>query len=212
MARRHRFRIAGLSQHVVQRGNNRMDIFRSAGDYEVLTAILREASAASGMDINAYVYMRTHFHLLVTPRLPTAVEKAMHAVGFRYARYFNRRYERTGAAFEGRYRCTIIDTERYWYACMRYVELNPVRAGIVAVPQSYYWSSYSRHAFGSPDSLITPHPLYLALGRTPNERQQCWRRHCADGLSSDELGDIRQAVHSGGVLGALVLPEEGDEM
>src|SRR5688572_14102204 len=92
MARRHRFRIAGLSQHVTQRGNDRMDIFRSEDDYDVLVAVLREASTTSGMDINTYVLMRNHFHLLVTPQRPTAVGEAMHDICCRYAMYFNRRY------------------------------------------------------------------------------------------------------------------------
>jgi putative transposase len=185
-----------------------MDIFRSSDDYEVLVAIVREASAATGMDVNGYVFMRNHFHIVVTPQQTTAVEKAMHAIGFKYARYINNRYKRTGAVFEGRYRSTIIDTERYWYLCMRYVELNPVRAGFVSTPHAYYWSSYATHASGSPDALVTLHPQYLALGRTPRERQECWRRHCADAFQPGELETIRKAVHGGGVLGALVIPDE----
>jgi putative transposase len=186
-----------------------MEIFRSDDDYDVLVALLREAAATSGMDINTYVLMHNHIHLLVTPQRATAVEEAMHDVNGRYAMYFNRRYQRTGTLFEGRYRATIIDTERYWYTCMRYVELNPVRAGIVSDPQSYYWSSYAVHAFGSPDPLVTLHPLYLSLGTDPAERQRCWREHCAGGLEVEELDRVRQAVRSGGVLGALVLGNDG---
>ena len=209
MARRHRFRFAGLSQHVVQRGNNRMDIFRSSDDYVVLAAILANASAITGMDVNAYVFMHNHFHLLVTPQSATAVERAMHRVGGQYARYFNDRYTRTGTAFEGRYRCTVVDTERYWYSCMRYVELNPVRAGFVAHPHAYSWSSYAHHAHGLADPLVTLHPLYLALGRSPNERQQCWQRHCAEGLAEEDLRQLRPVLHAGGILGTLVLPDDG---
>jgi putative transposase len=116
----------------------------------------------------------------------------MHAIGFKYARYINNRYKRTGAVFEGRYRSTIIDTERYWYLCMRYVELNPVRAGFVSTPHAYYWSSYTTHASGSPDPLVTLHPQYLALGRTPRERQECWRRHCADAFQPRRARDHPQ--------------------
>ena len=187
-----------------------MTIFRSEEDYEVLMAILREASPTYGMDINTYVFMRNHFHLLVTPQQPTAVEEAMHYVDCRYAMYFNRRYRRTGTLYEGRYRPTIVDAERYWYSCMRYVELNPVRAGIVSNPQSYYWSSYALHAFGAPDPLVTLHPLYLALGSGPEERQRCWRQQCADGLAIDELDRIREAVRGNGALGALVLSDDED--
>jgi putative transposase len=208
MARRHRFRITGLSQHIVQRGNNRMDIFRSDEDYDVWLTLLREASRSRDLDVNAYVAMRNHFHILATPRRKTAVEEVMHLLDFQYARYFNRRYERTGSPFEGRYRPTIIDTERYWYSCMRYVELNPVRAGIVSHPKSYSWSSHAHHAFGTPDPLVTLHPLYLALGLDPADRQRCWREHCAEALGDDELDRIRQSVRSGGILGALVIKDD----
>jgi putative transposase len=185
-----------------------MTIFRCDEDYELLLALLRDISAAHEMDINTYVVMRNHFHLLVTPHRPTSVEEAMHDVDCRYAMYYNRRYQRTGTLFEGRYRATIIDTERYWYACMRYVELNPVRAGIVSNPQKYSWSSYAHHAFGVPDPLVTPHSLYLALGVDAEARQRCWRDQCAGGLAVDALERIRAAVRVGGVLGALVLSDD----
>ena len=137
-----------------------MDIFRRKDDYEVFAALLRHTLDVVPLELHAYVFMRNHFHLLVTPRELNALERAMHRLDFQYAQYLNGRYERTGAAFEGRYRSTLVDTEQYWYACMRYVELNPVRAGIAADPRGYPWSSYGRHALGEHDPLITPHPLY----------------------------------------------------
>ena len=207
MARRYRFRIPGLSHHVVQRGNNRLDIFRTPQDCELFLALVDEAARRHQLDVDAYVLMRTHFHLVVTPRTPTALEKAMHAVDFQYARYFNGHYSRTGALYEGRYRTTVIETDVYWYSCLRYVELNPVRAGVVAQPDDYRWSSYAAHAFGAPDRLVTLHPLYTALGRTPYDQQCAWRTMCGRGLTVDELGRIRTAVHSGGVLGRIVIPE-----
>ena len=112
-----------------------MEIFRSDDDYDVLVALLREAATTSEMDIHTYVLMHNHFHLLVTPKRATAVEEVMHDVGGQYAMYFNRRYQRTGTLFEGRYRAMIIDTAMYWYTCMRYVELNTAGAGIVSNPQ-----------------------------------------------------------------------------
>ena len=187
-----------------------MDIFRSPDDYRFLVALLRRASVKHSMQIHAYAFMRNHFHLLVTPDETTTVEKAMHAVNFHYARYFNDRYKRTGGLFEGRYRTTIVDTAAYWYGCMRYVELNPVRAGIVSSPQDSGWTSYAAHAFGVPDPLITPHPLYLMLGDDPARRQECWRRMCAEKPSIDELNEIRSAVHRGGLLGTLVMEEVDD--
>jgi putative transposase len=184
-----------------------MEIFKAQDDYRFLVTLLRRASIKHAMDIHAYAFMRNHFHLLVTPHETTSVERAMHAVNFRYARYFNDRYQRTGGLFEGRYRTTIVDTAAYWYRCMRYVELNPVRAGIASSPRDCGWTSYAAHAFGAPDPLLTPHPLYLMLGDDPARRQECWYRMCDEQPSIEELTEIRAAVHRGGVLGALVLDD-----
>ena len=185
-----------------------MDIFRRKDDYEVFAALLRHTLDVVPLELHAYVFMRNHFHLLVTPRELNALERAMHRLDFQYAQYLNGRYERTGAAFEGRYRSTLVDTEQYWYACMRYVELNPVRAGIAADPRGYPWSSYGRHALGVQDPLITPHPLYLALASSPEGRESAWQAYCAEALPPSELEVLRQAVHLGGVLGKLTVPEE----
>ena len=182
-----------------------MEIFRSDEDCEVFLAFAGHAATKHALEIHAYALMKNHVHLLVTPRTTTAIEQTMHAVGFRYAQHFNHRYGRTGPLFEGRYRSMIIDTEIYWFACMRYVELNPVRAGLVTRPEAYYWTSYPANAFGAPDGLITPHPLYLSLGSFPGERQRCWRTMCAEGLSGEELDRVRASVHRGTALGAVVI-------
>lgn len=141
--------------------------------------------------------MTTHIHLMVTPESADALPFAMKLVGDKYVRYFNRRYERTGTLFEGRYRSLPIDSDPYWFTCMRYVEWNPVRARLVSSPEAYRWSSYRWHAFGEPDPLVSPHSLYLGLGDTPAMRQQAWRTMCGAPLAEDELSEIRQAVHCG---------------
>ena len=207
MARRRRFRVPDIPHHVIQRGTDRLPIFRSDYDRDVFKRLLREAISKHHVDVHAYALMSTHYHLLLTPRTVVSLEKAMHVVGLRYASYFNRRYQRTGALFEGRYRAMYIDTEIYWYTCLRYVELNPVRAGIVAEPGASDCTSYAFHAHGVADMLVEPHPLYLALGRTTDERQCCWQRMCAEGLTFDELAKVRAAVHQGVGLGPIVLPE-----
>ena len=185
-----------------------MDIFRSEGDKEVLVVILAEAAGRHQVDINGYALMRNHIHLLVTPRTATALEKFMHRAGFQYAQYFNRKHCRTGPLFEGRYRPTVVDTDVYWYSCLRYVELNPVRAGVVMSPSAHRWTSYAAHAHGDHDPLVTFHELYLALGATPQERQQAWQTMCGRGLTIEELGEIRAAVRNGGILGRLVVVAE----
>ena len=208
MARPRRLRFPGVSQHVVQRGNNRIDIFHDDSDREVLIALLADAISRHALDINGYVLMRNHFHLVATPRHATALEKVMHRVECRYVRHFNSRYSRTGALFDGRYRPAVVDTDVYWYSCLRYVELNPVRAGVLKTPDACRWSSYGAHAFGAADPLVTYHQLYLSLGATPEIRQRHWRTMCGRGLTIEELAEIRAAVHRGGVLGRLVVPDD----
>ena len=121
----------------------------------------------------------------------------MQAVGRRYVYHFNRTYGRTGGLFEGRYRSLLIDSERYWFTCVRYVELNPVRAGLVNEPEHYRWSSYRAHVLGAEDSVLSMHPLYLRLGATPEERQQAWRAGIAIPLRREEIEDLREAVRRG---------------
>ena len=208
MPRRHRLRLTGISHHVIQRGNDRLTIFREEGDYEVFAAFLGEACRRFSTEIHAYVFMRTHVHLLVTPRMRMGVEKTMQLATGRYARHFNLRYARTGALFEGRYRLLIVDEAPYWFSCMRYIELNPVRAAIVSRPDAYYWSSYGANAHGGPDPLVTPHERYLQLGATPQERQRTWRSICAENVGLEELQRIRAAIHHGGAFGRIVIDED----
>jgi putative transposase len=141
--------------------------------------------------------MTNHVHFIVTPRVEDALSKTMKIVGQTYVRYFNRRYGRTGGLYDGRYRSLAIDSERYWFTCMRYVELNPVRAGIARQPDEYRWSSYRFHGLGERDDLIAPHALYVALGNSAAVRQQCWRAICREGLSDEQLAEMRDLVRHG---------------
>jgi REP-associated tyrosine transposase len=144
--------------------------------------------------------MTNHVHLIATPQMEDGLSSTMKNVDETYVRYFNRRYERTGGLYEGRYRSLPIDSERYWFTCMRYVELNPVRAGIVARPEDYRWSSSRFHVLGDSDRLIVPHRLYLALGNSAAARQQCWRAICREALSADELAEMRDLVQHGNAV------------
>jgi len=151
--------------------------------------------------------MTTHSHLLMTPSSATAVARVMHAVGCRYVYHFNRRYTRTGGLFDGRYRSILVDSERYWFTCLRYVELNPVRAGIVDTPDKYRWSSYRAHAFGTSDPLVAPHGLYVGLGPTPNARQHAWRDACGACLPDSELEYVRETIRRGWSKLAAATPD-----
>jgi len=206
MGRLRRVKIPGLCHHVIQRGTDRVNIFRNDLDFDVFGAMLLEASTAHRTEIHVYVFMSNHVHLLMTPRIPCGVEKTMHAAGSRYVRYFNKRYGRTGTLVEGRYRPAVVHDEQYWLSCARYIELNPVRAGIASSPEAYCWSSYRANAFGQRDDLVTPHPVYLGLGATPAERQDRWRTVCAETTSQEDLDRLRFAIRQGRALGPIVLP------
>jgi putative transposase len=125
--------------------------------------------------VHAYVLMTNHVHVLMTPYQPNSLAKVLQALGRRYVPYINATYQRTGTLWEGRYRASLVDADQYLFACYRYIELNPVRAGMVQDPAEYPWSSYQWHAYGQPDPVITDHALYLALGTTMQERQTAYR-------------------------------------
>jgi putative transposase len=201
MARALRLQIAGTTQHVIQRGNNRIEIFRSQSDFTFFLSALHILCARYLLDVHAYALMTNHFHLLVTARTATSVSATMRAIGPKYVRYFNRKYTRTGTLYEGRYRSCVIDSDAYWWTCMRYVELNPLRAGLVSQPDAYKWSSYSANALGTANDLIVPHPLYLSLGQSPLNRQQSWRSICGQSLTPEQLTEVRSVTNRGGVLG-----------
>jgi len=167
----------GQPQHVIQRGNNRAAIFRAEGDYRFYLEKLRVAAEKHDCDIHGYVLMTNHVHLLVTPHDEIGIGKMIQMLGRYYVQYFNRRYKRTGTLWEGRYRATLIDSEQYLLTCLRYIELNPVRArGLADRPGDYPWSSYQHNALGKPDPLLTPHLQYQRLGATAGERRGAYRQ------------------------------------
>lgn len=201
MARLPRIAAAGFPHHVIQRGNDRQAVFREEADYARYVAWLRDAATAHGLAVHAYVLMPNHIHLLVTPPTDSALSRAMQSLGRRYVRWFNDKYGRTGTLWEGRFRSAPIDADRYLLACCRYIELNPVRAGMVASPELYRWSSYAHHAGVRVDPLVTDHPLVWALGNTPFERQLAYRGLFDVDLPPDTLQSIRSATHRGRALG-----------
>jgi len=206
MARVARIQIADLAHHIINRGNNRGDIFLGEQDYLFFLLALRDASLRHQVEVHAYTLMTNHFHIVATPRTASALSKTMRVVGTKFVRYFNRRYDRTGGLFEGRFKSSVIDTHAYWFTCMRYVELNPVRAGLVSDPADYRWSSYRANALGVHDRLIVPHFLYTSLGESAVYRQQTWRELCGEGVTQEQLFEIREAARSGGRLSDAVVP------
>jgi putative transposase len=201
MARLPRLTVPGYAHHVIQRGNNRQPIVTSAADRQVLLDLLTENALKFRVALHAYVLMDNHFHLLLTPETEDGVPKMMQAVGRRYVRYFNDRHRRTGTLWEGRYRSTLIESERYLIVCMVYLDLNPVRAGMVAQPADHLWSSH-RHYIGQVfERYLTPHPLYWELGNTPFAREAAYAKMVHAGLSAPQQHALTQATLHGWALG-----------
>ena len=201
MARLPRYVIPGQPQHIIQRGNNRTAIFVSEEDYSFYLDCLREAAESNELAIHAYVLMTNHVHLLATPNQETSIGKTLQSLGRRYVQHFNYTHRRTGTLWEGRYKATIIDSEAYLLTCSRYIEMNPVRAGMVAHPREYPWSSYHWHAEGKVDGLLTDHNLYRKLGRNQEERRSTYRALFRAHLGETTLEEIREATNKGWALG-----------
>lgn len=203
MPRLPRFVIPGQPQHVIQRGNNREDIFLAEADYQFYLEKLAEAADKHQCQLHAYVLMTNHVHLLVTPMEDNSIGKMMQSLGRYYVQYFNHCNQRTGTLWEGRYKATLIDTEQYFLTCMRYIELNPVRANdMVKHPSEYPWSSYGSNAIGQENDIITPHLEYKRLGKTPGERQSAYRQLFRAHISEMTLEEIREATNKAWVLGS----------
>lgn len=203
MPRLPRFNIPDVPQHVIQRGNNRQDCFFEPDDYLFYLDCLKTAADNAGCDVHAYVLMTNHVHILATPRRDHALSRMMQSVGRRYVQYVNKRNQRTGTLWEGRYRASLVEAEAYLLTCYRYIERNPVRAhGLAATtPEQYRWSSYHANALGRGDAWLTPHPVFTDLGQTPLERQARYRALFEETLSGEALSEIRQSVNQGVVLG-----------
>ena len=201
MARLPRYFVEGQPHHIIQRGNNRVPIFASSGDYLFCLACLRKAAAEQAVSIHAYVLMTNHIHLLATPRTPQSLPKMKQSVGRRYVQHFNRARKRTGTLWEGRYRGTLIESERYFLTCMRYIEMNPVRAGLAPRPGEYPWSSYHFNGDGRSDALLTPHAVYLELGRTKATRASAYRGLFQQSLVADDVEAIRESTNRAWALG-----------
>jgi putative transposase len=201
MARLPRLSLAGYVHHVILRGNNRQDIFRGVADYQRMLNLLFEHSRAFKVDVHAYVLMSNHVHLLLTPQADLALSKMMQAVGRSYVQAFNKIHGRTGTLWEGRYRSTLIQEDRYLLACMAYIDLNPVRAHMVTQPDGYAWSSHGHYVGRSVDRLITPHALYWDLGNTPFAREAAYAELVHAGVTADQQGALTDAVLSGWALG-----------
>jgi putative transposase len=201
MPRWRRIVLPGMPLHVTHRGNDREAIFRCDHDFAVYRDILLEASRRVACSVHAYALMTNHVHILLTPKTATGAAQLMQIIGCRYVRYLNQRYHRTGSRWEGRFKSSPVDSAPYLLRCSRYIDLNPVRAGLVARPEMYAWSSYRYLAHGYSDELITAHESYLRLGNDAPSRRSAYRGLVDDVLADRSTPAIRRAALAGTALG-----------
>lgn len=201
MPRRSRIHLDGVPLHIVQRGHNRQPCFFADEDYHTYLHWLGEALRKEHCALHAYALMTNHVHLLLTPQHAAAVPKLIIALGRRYVQYINTVYRRTGTLWDSRYKSSLIEAETYLLSCQRYIELNPVRANMVADPANYRWSSYRSNALGQANDILTPHSLYQSLGAPGEERQSAYRALFRAQLDNEALGDIRLALNQSQPLG-----------
>lgn len=202
MPRVHRHFLPGQPVHVIARGNNRQQTFFSPQDARFYLDLLGEAAAEHGLAIHAYVLMTNHVHLLASPRDADSLPKAMRDIAWHYTRRINATQSRTGSLWEGRYRGCLIDTETYFFVCSRYIELNPLRAGLAAAPEAYRWSSYRANALAERDALMTPHQLYLDLAATAVGRASSYRALFDQPLPAESIETLRHATQRGLAAGS----------
>jgi putative transposase len=201
MPRTSRIDLPGLPQHLICRGNNRSDIFFRDGDRLVFLRYLAQACTDNDCAVHAFVLMSNHVHLLATGNASMAISKMMQDLGRRYVLYVNSTYERTGALYEGRFKSSLVETSSYFLTCMRYIELNPVRAGMAREAGEYPWSSFGQNAGGEPSGLVTPHPEYLQLSVDPQRRSEAYLRLFHEGIPDHQLAAIRRSASMNRALG-----------
>jgi len=201
MPRKPRFYVPGIPVHAVQRGHNRSAVFFEDFDYLEYLRCLKQAADSCGCKVHAYVLMTNHVHLLLTPERADSVGRLFQGLGRHYVRYVNQTYQRHGSLWDGRYKCNMVESQTYFLSCMRYVELNPVRAGMVDHPSKYRWSSFAGNALGVSNAILTTHDEYIALGCLSANRQTAYRSLFDGETDADELALYRDALQTGTPLG-----------
>jgi REP-associated tyrosine transposase len=201
MPRKPRFFLPGVPVHIVQRGHSKEPVFFEDNDYLTYLHWLNEGATRYQVDLHAYVLMSNHIHILATAYDSDGITRMMQYVGRHYVPYINHTYGTSGSLWEGRYKASLIHDEEYLLTCMRYIELNPVRANMVRSPGHYRWSSYRCNGQGKEDELVTPHPMYKALARSKPTRLEAYKALFKAHLDKGVLNDIRSAWQTGTPLG-----------
>ena len=212
MPRKPRFYLPGEPAHVIQRGNCRQAVFFADNDYRAYLSWLAQGAKKYGCTIHAYVLMTNHVHLLMTPNTRDAISKTIQHVGRHYVTYVNHTYGKSGTLWEGRHKGCVIDSEQYLLTCMRYIELIPVRSGVVEQAADYRWSSYHFNAFNKEDEIIISHPDYMDLADTEEHRLAVYIELFEEEISSEIITDIKDALDNEDVLGPATLKEKVVEL
>ncbi len=201
MPRKPRFFLPNVPVHMIIRGNNRQSVFIETDDYLAYQRWMKEGSDVCNCQIHAYVLMTNHVHILLSADKPSNISKFSQSLGRKYVPYFNHKYGKSGTLWEGRFKASSIDSEYYLLACYCYIEMNPVRAGMVSDSKDYLWSSHLANAYGARDELLSAHSLYLRLGATKKARQMNYRDLFSEEIGSDLLSEIRHSTQTGTPLG-----------
>ena len=190
-----------LPHHVIHRGNNRQVIFGDREDFRYYLTCLNWAKKHYSTSLYAYVLMTNHVHLLLEPKGLNDLGQCMKRVAGRYTRYVNRKYHRTGTLWEGRFRSSIVEGERYLLAVSRYIEMNPVRAKMVGHPREYPWSSYSSHVEAKSDGLVDFDHWYRGLGQEGLQQGKAYEAWLERSIPKGEWEIIREGIRRSGLVG-----------
>jgi len=212
MPRRARLAVAGIPWHIVQRGNNRSACFFRDDDYRYYLYTLAQQAEKYECAVHAYVLMTNHTHILLTPSTKEGASRLMKDLGQRYTQYVNRRYQRTGTLWEGRFHSCLTWEDHYVLACYRYIEMNPVRAKMAINPAAYPWSSFGTNALGYDSEMISAHGAYLALGPDAEVRRSAYIGLFDEAIEQELTEDIRTATHGNYALGSRKFQEQIEQM
>ncbi|WP_101756922.1 transposase [Oceanicoccus sp. KOV_DT_Chl] len=197
MPRKPRYFLPNVPVHVVQRGHSRSPVFFEAQDYATYSYWVKEAALRYEIDVHAFVLMTNHVHLLMTPKLSGSVSKFMQYVGRRYVPYFNHKYGKSGSIWEGRFKASLVQDDRYLLTVMRYIELNPVRALMVELPSQYRWSSYVHNIAVREISFVKYHSVYMNLGANQDERVTAYKDLFKSHIDKEVMLNIGRAWQTG---------------
>jgi len=201
MPRKPRLEVVGLPHHLVQRGVNRQTVFFDHNSYLTYLNLLKKYAEQYEVHIHCWCLMTNHVHLLVTPLQAGSMSRMMQNLNRAYVQIINMRFNRTGHLWSGRFKASLIEHEQYLFTCMRYIELNPVRAGIVKHPNDYLWSSWHANTGRRRSRLITAHICYAELGKSESERFRYYQDLVLNNTEPEEEERLRQATRQNASFG-----------